>query len=100
MRPLHRFWRHRTVIELENLPAVVDVRFGPQRLDQCHRFTEASHAAFPRCPKLLVMMVATEPDPQNGAAIADVVEAGPLVRDVKRVVNGQYDDRRAETHPS
>ncbi len=42
------------------------------------------------------MMIPAEPHAENGAAVADVVEAGPLVRHMDRVVHRQYDDGRAE----
>jgi hypothetical protein len=42
------------------------------------------------------MMFPAEAQAEDGAPIADVIEAGPLVRDMDRVVHRQYDDRRTE----
>jgi len=37
-------------------------------------------------------MVPAQADPKDRPAIADIVQTGPLVRDVDRVVDRQYDD--------
>ena len=42
------------------------------------------------------MVVPAEPDAEDRAAVADIVEAGPLMRDMERVVDRQHDDRGAE----
>src|SRR5207249_4472539 len=69
-RFLHRLWRHRGACKTKDAAGIVDPRLGPQRLDHLNRFAEASDPALARGLGLLVMMVPTEPDAEDGAAIA------------------------------
>src|SRR5438477_7744798 len=86
-RLLHRLWRHRLVFEVVEGAVIGDLVFCPQRLDEVHLLAEATHPALFRHLKLAVMVVAAEPHPANGAAIADVIETRPLMRHHQRAVD-------------
>ena len=60
MRPLHRPGRHGAAFELEDAAAVVDLRLGPQRLDELDAFAEPPDAVFRRNLELDVVLRPTQ----------------------------------------
>ena len=95
-RLLHRLRHHRLVFEVVEGAVIGDLVFGPQRLDEVHLLAEAAHPALFRHLELAVMMIAPEPHPEDCAAIADIIETRPLMRDHQRAVDRQNDDRRTK----
>src|SRR5262245_55457325 len=89
MRLLHRFGRHGAAIELKDLASVADLWLGPKRLDDLYPFSEPPHTALPRHLEIGVMRLPPQSDPQDGSAVAHVVERGHLVCDMDGTVEGQ-----------
>ncbi len=96
VRLLHRLWRHRLVCEMIEAALIGDFLLRPQRLDHVEFFAKPRDAAFLRYLELPVVVLAADADAEDRPAVADIVEAGPLVRDHQRAVDLQHDDRGAE----
>src|SRR5262245_38121164 len=92
---LHRLGRHAAALELIEAAPVVDLRLGPQRLDQLDLFEKSPDAALARNLELPVVVVAAQPHAEHGPAVARVVERRDLVRDMDGIATGQDDDRHA-----
>jgi hypothetical protein len=74
---------------------VVDLRLGPQSLDQLNALPEPPDAMLRRDLELAVVLDATQPHAEDRAAVADVVQRGHAMRDLDRAVDGQDDHRHA-----
>jgi len=96
-RLLHRLWRHRRVVEIVETAVKGRLLLGPQRADHRQFLAEAGEPALLRHLELAIMVLAAEPNPEDRAAVARIVEAGPLMRDHQRAVHRHHNDRTAET---
>ncbi len=78
------------------LPLVVDLRLGPQRLDELDAFAKPPDAMLTGVPGSACSGGPAQADAEDRAAVAHVVERGHLVRDVDGVVDWQDGNRHAE----
>ena len=74
----------------------IDAGLVPQRPDQLDIFAKPPHAGLARDLELSVMVLAAEPDAEDRAPAAQIIETRPLMRHMRRVMDRQHDDRRAE----
>ena len=86
-------------LERVDSAAVVDLRLGPQRLDQLDLLEESPDAALARNLELLVVVVAAQSHAEDRPAVARVVERRDLVREMDGIAHGQDDHRDAHTDP-
>src|SRR5262245_62730683 len=96
MRLLHRLGRHAAALELIEAAAVVDLRLGPERLDQLDLLEKSPDAALARHLELRVVTVAAQPHAEHGPAVARVVKRRDLVREADGIADGQDAQRDAE----
>jgi hypothetical protein len=82
-------------VEPVDAAMVVDLRLGPQSLDQLDALPEPPDAVLRWDLELAVVLHATQPHAEDRAAVADVVQRGHAMRDLDRAVDGQDDHRHA-----
>src|SRR5437879_13662311 len=87
VRPVDGLGRHRAALELIDAAAVAHLRLRPQRLDQLYALEEPSHPTFARDLELRVVVIAAQPQPQDRAPAAGVVERRDLVSDEDGMVD-------------
>src|SRR5579871_501319 len=86
-RLLDRFWLHRRALDAKNLAVIINAGLTPQGADEFDPFAKAPHPPRRRYLELGVVMGAAEPHPEDRAAAAQLVETGPLMGDMGRVMS-------------